>query len=787
MVNNMIKILIRQMRRHKSHSFINISCLVVGLSCSILMILWVHDEYSYDRFHKNFNTLYRVISEKKTPGKTFQEAGAPAALAKTLKENYPEIINSTRYIGVPEGWLIQYEEKSFLNDRLGSADPSFFEMFTFPFIQGDPKTALDEPYSMVITIQMAQKYFGNDDPLGQIIKIHGNGFKVTGVLKAVPGNSHLQFDFILPMSFWKEAWGLDLDSWKGSPYHTYIQLEEECYADQVNSKISSIVKINNPDVDWSIYLQSLNKVHLNSHFRNDLWGHGSITTVYIFICTASCILLIACINFMNLSTAQSANRAREIGMRKVTGAQRNDILIQFLSESISIAFISLFIAMGLVYLVLPTFNRFTGKALSIMDFGHMDVFIGFIIVTLLAGIIAGSYPAIFLSSFQPVEVLRGVFVKKSRGQFCIRKVLVVFQFAVTTIFISMSIIIYSQLKYIHTKDLGFQREHIIYFLARGGFGRNYEAARSSLLESPNIISVSKSFPPFGSRTENGTSDIRWEGKDAIQKILMQPVSVDYDYLETFAMEMKKGRFFSREWATDRSNYILNEAAVRAMDIESPIGKRFSHQDRDGTIIGIIKDFHQHSLHNEIIPLFLEFDENNMYVCVRIDPKKIPETIQFLEKKWNEFVPGFPFTYDFLGDTINSAYTTEKQVGNILRYFTIIAVGVACMGLFGLASFNTAQRTKEIGIRKVLGAPVSGILLMLSKEFTKCVLISNIVAWPIAYFIMRRWLLKFAFKVDLNWYIFIVSGVISLGIAMLTVSYQVIRSVKSNPVESLKYE
>lgn len=450
-------------------------------------------------------------------------------------------------------------------------------------------------------------------------------------------------------------------------------------------------------------------------------------------------------------------------------------------------YFSFFIALFLVSFVIPTFNHITGKALSITDFSHIEILFGCIIVTLLTGIIAGSYPAIFLSSFQPNQILRGIFFKQTHGRISLREILVVMQFAVTTILIIGSVAIYNQLKYTNSKDLGFQRNHIIYFLARGGFGRNYAAAKQALLQNTRILSVTKSVPPFGSRAGSSPLDVHWEGENANHQVMMQHIEVDYDYLETFDMKMVKGQFFLKEYVSDRSNYILNEAAVRAMDLKSPVGKRFSFQGREGSIIGVINDFHQHSLHHEILPLFLQFTENNMYICVRIDSKQVTKTIRFLEKKWNEFVPGFPFTYDFLDDTIDSAYTTEKQVANMLRYFTIIAVGVACMGLFGLASFSTERRTKEIGIRKVLGASVSGILLMLSKEFTKWVLIANVMAWPITYFIMKRWLQRFAYKVDLNCEAFIVSGVIALGIALFTVSYQVIRVVKSNPVESLKYE
>jgi len=786
MFNNYIKIALRNLKKYRGYSFINISGLAIGMASCILMLLWIQDELSFDRFHENKNVLYRVIAEIKSDDQTEYSAQTPPALATTLIEEYPEIVNATRFVSVPKGWLLQYKDKSFLNDRLGSADPSFFDMFSFHFLKGDPKTALKDAYSIVVTENFAQKYFGKDEPLDKIIKIHGNNFKVTGVIKNIPKNSHIQFDFIFPTTFWKDAWGMDLNSWSNFQYFTYVQLQNDTETTGLSQKIATIINKNLPQQNSKIYLQSIKDVYLHSEYKNDLSGLGSIKTVSFLFLIALGILIMACINFMNLSTARSSNRIKEICMRKVIGANRKDIVKQFLSEAIILSVFALFLAFFIVYFILPTFNLISGKQISLNILG-LDLILGLIIITIFTGFLSGSYPAFFLSTFQPVQLLKTKLQKRSKHRLSLRSILVICQFVFTIVLIISSTVIYRQLNFIWNKPLGFDKDHVVYFLARGQFGKNYEAAKNVLLQNPYIINVTKSDPPYSLHPGSGIININWEGKNSQKKLTMYETSVDYDYLLTFNMEMAQGRFFSREHSTDVSNIILNETAVKKMSLTSPIGKRFSFNGVKGEIIGIMKDFHHSSLYSDIKPMFFKFNKNNIYLCVKIDPKNISETIDFLENKWNEYVPGFPFTYDFLDETINSYYQSEKQIETIFRYFTLLAISIACLGLFGLAAFTAEQRTKEIGIRKILGATILEILFIVSREFTKWVFIAALIACPIAWIIMEKWLQHFAYHINLGIDIFLFSSILALFLTLFTVSYQIYRAARINPIESFKYE
>jgi len=785
MIRNYLKIALRNIRRHKGYSFINIAGLAIGMACCILILLWVQDELSYDRFHENGSDIYRVIQDIKFADHDTTWAITQGPLGPSLAADFPEIINATRITG--RRFRLTYDDKSF-DEILGMADGSIFEMFTFPLVKGDSATALSDPHSIVITEEMAEKYFGNEDPLGKTIKADNQwDFQVTGILKEVPHNSHLKFDFLIPFIFGREL-NYTVDRWGNSQFRTYVQLQKGAPVEGVIQKISGYL-FEKPTIekDARLNLQPLARIHLYSNYEYDS-AHGDITYVAIFSLIAFFILLIACINFMNLATARSGNRAKEVGMRKVSGAHKTDIVRQFYGESILLAFIALIVALTFVWLLLPTFNNLAAKELSLGVPGNLLVLLGLVGITLLTGVISGSYPALFLSSFQPVKILKASLQSGSKGS-VFRKVLVVFQFALTIFLIICTIAVYNQLNYMRNMKLGYEKEYMIYKGMRGDVRAKFDSVKNELLQNPNILGVtaSSNVPTYGYTFSN--SLWRWEGQDPDEEILMRAVFVDLDYFKTFGMEIVEGRSYSKELATDATEAIMvNEEAVKVMGMESPIGKRLSIGKNNMKIIGVVKNYHFRSLRQEIDPLILIYNPRPCGVLfARLRSENIPKTIGYMENIWKEFAPGHPFNYGFLDEAIDDLYRSEQRIGTILRYFSILAIFISCLGLFGLASFMAESRTKEIGIRKVLGASVSNIVLLLSREFTKWVLLANIIAWPVAYFAMYKWLQSYAYSTNIALWSFILSGAIALVIATVAVSYQSIKAAVTNPADSLRYE
>lgn len=760
--------------------------LAVGMACCILMLLWVQDELSWDRFHESGDRIFRVIAEQQTMDETILNARTPDPLLPALRENYPEIVDAIRFQGF-SGWVVSANGKTFTNDDLGTADPSFFEMFSFPFIQGDRKAALQDRYSIVITEDMARKYFGNDDPLGKIIDI-GIRFNVTGVIKNIPHNSHLHFNCIFPIINMEDCWEEDFEDWDRIAFYTYVQLEKNSPVGEVNEKISDVVRTHHPESNIErIFLQPLHRIHLYSNYQWDLdnYNKSDISYVYMFAITALGILLIACINFMNLSTARAGNRAREVGMRKVAGAHRTDIIKQFFGESVLLAFISLCFALIMASIFLPVFNGLTGKQLTLGFTSNLPFIAGLGLITLFTGMVSASYPALIISSFRPVKVLKGASPLGTGRRSRLRKVLVICQFTLTIVLIIGTGIVYKQLDYMLNRNLGFDKDHILYF-PMGFSYRDWAAAKHALLQNPNILRATNSNPPNGKPW--ASTDFDWEGKRPEEKVVMYPYDVDEDYLNTFRMRMADGRFFLKTFATDTANYVVNEAAARAMGMTSPVGKWFSHHGRKGQIIGIIGDFHQSSLHTEIEPLILQFGGPAPYTCIKIHAENVPETLNYIEQIWNKFAAeGHPFQYEFLDLAIQRFYKTEQKIGKVFRYFTVLMIFISYLGLFGLASFTAEQRTKEIGIRKVMGASVTKIMLMLSTEFIKWVAVSNIFAWPAAYFLINRFLRNFAYRINPGVGMFVFSGLLALAVAIVTVSSYAARAARANPVDSLRYE
>lgn len=782
------KLALRKVRRQKGYSLINIAGLAIGMACCILIMTWVQDELSYDRFHDNAEQIFRVVSEVQAGGTIRPLEGSPSPAGPTLKDSYPEVLNFTRVQSGWKGWYLHYGEKNFSQERLAAVDPSFFEVFKFPFLRGDPQSALKDRYSIVITESLAAKCFGEKDPMGEILQIFTADMKVTGVIKDIPHNSHIQFDYAFPvfnMTEWRES---KLDSWRYTQFATYIELKPGTDAKVLEKKILDLAKNYDDKSRITLALQPIKDIHLHSTqyegWINQYSSPGNIIYVYIFSLTAFCVLLIACINFMNLATARYGSRAREVGMRKVIGARRQDLIKQFIGESCLLSILSLAIAVFFVDLMLPTFNQLSGKTLALDFFSGPQIWLTLLAVAFMTGIISGSYPALYLSSFPPTQVLKDIRQQGwSRGN-VLRRILVVLQFAFTIVLILGTMVIYSQLRYINNKDLGYDQNNIIIFANYGQYGRNYETARAELLQNPDVLSVCKGFPPGHSL--RGTTRVDWEGKDPSLEIVIFSDIGDYDFVNTFGVQMAEGRYYSREFSTDEDNFVINETMAKIMGFDSAVGKRLTYKGKTGEIIGVVKDYHGGSLHHPIQPKVIEL-RGGFFVCVKYRSGTTAKMLTFLEQKWKKFVKGRPFRHGFVDESIDNYYKTERRIGRIFQYFTILAIFIACLGLFGLASFTAEQRTKEIGIRKVLGASVMGVVTLLSKQFTKWVLIANVIAWPIAYIIIRRWLQGFAYRIELGWELFVAASVLALVIALLTVSYQAIRAATANPVDSLRYE
>ena len=788
MIRNTIKIALRNIRKHKGYSFINIFGLAMGMACCLLILLWVQYEFSYDRFHENRNEIYRTWSRTVyTDGREEVFTGSFYPLAKVLRNECPDVVNAIRW-NVQNNALITYIDKRFSNNTVGFADPGFFQMFSFSFIQGDPETALSNKFSIVITEEMGLKMFGSSDPLGQTLNMNNQlDLQVTGVIQNVPKNSTAQFDCVIPFVLLFGQSVLEPDHWGGNPLTTFVLLHENTNAEEVGEKITEIVLKHiplPPNMEASMHLQPFARIHLY-----DVDGGGLIQSITIFSIIAAFVLIIACINFMNLTTARAANRAGEVGLRKVVGAKKGDLIKQFFGESILISLITLIFAMSFVSLFLPFFNKLLGKQLPHTLLFHPLIIVGFLSIAIFTGILSGSYPSLFLSSFQPVTVLKSTLAAGAKSAL-LRKILVVSQFTLSIFLIIGTTFIYRQLNFIRNKDLGFDKENIVGFYMRGEIRKQYDSFRSELLRNPNILYVTRSMQ----HPANIASSVRaldWEGKTSDDNVMMNFEYVDYDYFEAFGMEMVEGRSFSREFATDLAEgYIVNEEAVKLMGLESPVGKRLSVFRKEGRIIGVVKNFHFRPFSFTIQPFVIGANQdwgiNRIFIKIR--PESKPETLDYIENLSLRFSPDFPVQLRFFtDDMMNWNYSREQLISKIAGYFTFLAILISCLGLFGLASFTAEQRTKEIGIRKVLGASESKMVFMLTRDFTKWVVISNIIAWPAAYFVVQKLLEKYVYRTPIGIEIFLLSGVVALIIALLTVSFQAMKAAQADPVESLRYE
>lgn len=780
MLKNYLKIALRNIQKHRSYALINISGLSIGLVCFIFISLWVREEISYDQFHIYKNRLYRPIMQWETGDMTTTSSWA---LGPALKEKIPEVEDFARV------WfwgrsLVKYDNKRFDEEKFYLADPSLFTMFTFPFVHGTPETALAENNSIVITRETSERYFGEEDPMGKVLHVvrYEDDFIVTGVIENIPSNSSMQFDMVARIELMGER---RLTSWEFTGY-SFVMLKEGVSNDDVSVKIEGFYRDNaNPESTGIMKLQPYTQMHL--YFR----GYpGIVQQVYIFSAVAVLVLLIACANFMNLSTAKASVRAKEVGLRKVSGARRFQLIRQFLGEAILYALIAFTVAIFVVLILLPKFNAMTGKDLGI--FQHPSMLLWLLGIVLLNGLIAGSYPALMLSSMKPIGALTGGKSPSSRGS--IRKALVLFQFTISAGLIICIFTVSKQLNLIQNSDLGLDREHVVMFRSNQVLKDRFDAFSAELKRMPEIVSTSASMVP---PTSIGQAIfINWEKNPGTEPVGTNYTTTDFDFIQTFDLELIEGRAFHREFARDKNeSCIINETLASQLGLSAPVGEKITlefdgldESERQVKVIGVVKDFHFQSLRSSLGPFLIKIKRSWCnFVYVKIIGTNVQNSLKKIERVFTRFAPDYPFDYDFLDDYYNEMYKAEIQLGTLFKIFGAMALFISCMGLFGLATFVAEQRTKEIGIRKVLGAEVTTIVFQLSRGFTKMIVLSNFIAWPIAYFLMNKWLQAFAYKITIQPTIFILAGVLTFFIAMISVGYQTVKAAVANPVDSLIYE
>ena len=798
MLKNYLKIAFVHFRKHKAFSFINIVGLAIGIACCILIVGYVFHELSYDKHHENTHNIFRLRSELKISGEYLDIPKSSPPMADYLVNNYPEVIDAVRFrkIGrVP----VRYRNVQYYEDHLFFADNSVFEIFTFPIVKGNPQTALNTANSAVITEDFAKRYFGEDDPLGKVFNINNHyDLTITGIVENVPHNAHFKFDMLCSFQTFAQDNKREMRNWLSINNYTYVLLDKEADYKQLELKFPGMLEKNVGALlkyvkgEMILTLQPLTSIHLHSNLMQEIEGNSDIIYVYIFSAIALFILAIACINFMNLSTARSANRAKEVGLRKVLGADRRRIIRQFLTESVLYSLLSMIVALILVDFFLPLFRSLSGIELSINYTKNIWLLPSLVALAIFVGLIAGSYPAFFLSAYQPVHVLKGQTQTGPKSN-RFRSVLVIVQFSISIILIVGTIIVFNQLRFMKNRRLGFHKEQIVVIpISDESTSESLGPVKEELLSHTGIISVAASSHVPGQTTY--VNPFIPEGFSLEQMQYMGELYIDHDFIPSMGIDIISGRNFSADMKTDATqSVIVNETAVKKFGWDNSIGKTIQDVSTSKTltkytVIGVVKDFHMESLRKKIIPLFIGCTTHIFNsLAVRISPENIPETISFLRAKMKQIDPLRPFEYAFLDDSFDAQYKAEERLSKIFSYFAILAIFIASLGLFGLSSFTAEQRTKEIGIRRVLGASVSGIVLLLSREFTKWILIANVIAWPIAYFSLNKWLQGFAYRTSLTLAAFVLSAIISIMVALLTVSYQAIKTAITNPVDSLRYE
>lgn len=797
MLSNYFKITLRSLKRRPVFSIINITGLAMGIACSMLILLWVQDELSFDHFHEQGDRIFRIIADwEKNEWDGFE--GTPKPLGPAATEQFPEIQDSARFASQSRK-VFSLGGKSFYEDGGIIVDTSFFKMFTFPFVSGTPAAVFTGPNDIILTESIAKKYFGDLDPLNKTIEIDSRTALVKAVIEDIPSNSHIQFDYAQPFEYVDKLSGYGT-TWGAFNFITYIQISGEPDMRELGRKITALALENNcPQVKSGVRfrLQPLYKVHLDARkYQRPGVALGDSRYVTLFSIVAFFILLIGCINFMNLSTARATLRAREVGLRKTVGAQRSQLALQFFCESLLLALLAGTAALLLIWMIMPLFNRLSGKylTLNLLDPIHMLLLCGTVTLT---GLISGLYPAVYLSGFDPVKVLHGAARSGKKGA-GFRRILVVFQFSLSILLIIATTVVFSQIRFMKQQKLAFNKENIVFFPIKGKIGRQFTAVKQALLQNSDILGVTAQNYLFLD-TSWRTTGVDWEGRDPEARRDIITHRVDMDFFEVMGMQLAEGRFFSSEFPTDEKEaFIINEEAVKQMGITPPVGKPFSfYISKDnilnGKIVGVIKNGHFRSLHNEIEPhIFLlnsnwAGQTNYGIILVKIDGNRTSEALAAVRHVWIDFNPHIPFEYHFLDSAYEKLYHREQQTSTIFNAFTVLAVLISMLGLFGLASFVAQRRVREIGIRKILGASEKGLVLLLSQQFARWVLLANIAAWPLAYLASEKWLENFAYRIKLSPWIFIMSGLSALFVALLTINLQAIRAARSNPVEALRVE
>ncbi|MFC2133159.1 ABC transporter permease [Bacteroidota bacterium] len=806
MFNNYFKIAVRNLRRHKSFSIINISGLAIGLAVSLLILLYVFNEVTYDKHIENYQNKFRIGSNMSFQGRTMKFGQTAAPTGQVMFEEIPEVINSVR-LYMSEG-ILTYEDKIFKEEDIVYAEPTFFDMFTVNIIIGNPESVLEAPFSIILTEDAALKYFGSENPIGKILKLDNSyDFTVTGIVDRLPANTHIQYDML---ASWSSLYQIPyhqrfIDGWMGFNYKAYVEITDASQAAVVQTKLDELVVKYTGELarmfgaELNMFIQPIGDIYLYSDLEEEKIK-GNLTYIMIFTAIAFFIILIACINFMNLSTARSLSRLKEIGMRKVLGAERKKIINQFLSESILLSVIGFAIALFLLIILLPTFNRLIDKQLELSLLFNWEVIIGLVVLTLLVGLIAGSYPALYTSRFQPVNALQGK-LKSVKGSVLFRNSLVTFQFIVSIGLICITLVIYTQLKFISERNLGFDKDEILCVSMSGqNMSDNYEIFKQRILQIPGVeTATATSLVPGRGNSE---TYFKFEGVTENGEQILPFLEADYDFAKTLGINTKIGRWFNKEFPADETAMIINETLLKSLGWDDPIGKKIERMEmvddkpyyREFRVIGVINDYHFTSLHQKIRPLvitlpvkFSEITGDVGYVSAKVGTTGIQNVIAYVEKIWKEMEPARPINYFFLDESFGRLYRAEQRLGEMFIYFTILAIFVSCLGLFGLATFTAEKRTKEVGIRKTLGADTSTIVVLLAKDFAKWVLLANIVAWPVAYYAINKWLESFAYKIDVNFLPFILAGAIAFAIALVTISYQTIKVSSTNPANTLRTE
>jgi putative ABC transport system permease protein len=812
MFSNYLKIVLRNIAKYKGFSFINIFGLALGLACCLLISMYIRDELSYDKYHENSTRIYRVTRDwVSSEGKVDLHLGHVAPpFGPLLQNDFPDIEAAARLL--QSGTLFRYDEKAFNEDNVFIAEPSIFKIFTIPVLSGSPDNALNEPFSVMLSDKIAAKYFGDENPVGKVLRMDNQyTVKVTGVFESFPPNSHFHPEIFLSFTTLNDEniYGQEglRTNFSNNSFATYLLLPENYPTERLTSQFPAFIdkhmgsndqNATKPSTYTHLYLQKLTDIHLHSHLDSEIEPNGNITTVYILIAIAIFILIIACINFMNLSTALAVKRAKEVGIRKVMGVTKSSLVTQFLSESVVFALVSLVLAIGIVHLALPALNTFTGRSLTMGYIQYWYTIPALLLLALLVGLLAGSYPAVYLSSFQPVSILKGKLLsgaKNYRGGITLRQVLVVGQFAISIILMICTGVMFNQLQYIQNKSLGFEKEHMVTLPFYDELGPQYEAFKNELRSSAAVNDVGRSsrIPSDRLLDSQGGATILNGDSTVPASATLKDVAIDQDFIPTYKIDMVAGRNFSKDYSTDTTAFIINVSAAKSMgftDLKEAIGKQIQYGNRKGLIVGVVQDFNFESVHQSILPMIFtmpSLEERYNDLSIKVNGANLKEGLAHIEKVWNRFLPQRPYEYSFLDERFGLLYEREQKQSQLFTTFSVLAILIGCLGLFGLASFTALQRTKEIGVRKVLGASVTGIVGLLSKEFLKLVLVANLIAWPVAWYAMSLWLDDFAYKISINPLTFVIAAILALLIALLTVSYQSIKAALTNPVTSLRSE